>query len=124
MAISYESVTVTARAELKRALRSRDAAAIAALRSLLAVLDNAGAQPPSRSDAAATVSEHFAGAVAGLGATEAERRRLDPAEVAQLVEREVADRLEQAEQLERAGRDRESAWARYQAKLLSRLQGP
>ncbi|MDR1212834.1 MAG: hypothetical protein LBK54_01840 [Propionibacteriaceae bacterium] len=121
MSTSYETVTVALRSELKRAIRSRDAAAIAALRSLLSTLDNAGAQPVSAAPPAAG-SQHFAGAVAGLGAAEVARRRLGAAEVAQLIDQEVAGRLEQAEHLERAGRDRESAWARYQAKLLSRFR--
>ncbi|MDR1077710.1 MAG: hypothetical protein LBL55_03425 [Propionibacteriaceae bacterium] len=122
MSTTYDAVTTALRVELKRAIRSRDAAAIAALRSLLSTLDNAGAQPVASQSASSTGSEHFAGALAGLGAAEVERRPLDAAEVAQLIDQEVAGRLEQAEHLERAGRDRESAWARYQAKLLSRFR--
>ena len=77
---------------LREALKARDTIATSALRSALAAIDNAGAVPPAPAPPAGTASSHVAGAVAGLGAGEAERRRLTEAEVQELVRAEIADR--------------------------------
>jgi uncharacterized protein len=87
---------------LRAAMRDRDQAATAAVRSALAAIANAetvdpGTQPP------ATGSLHFAGAAAGLGATEAPRKVLTEAEIRQIVNTEIADRQGAASQYERGG---------------------
>jgi uncharacterized protein YqeY len=116
-----DSLSAAARAQLGRAVKGRDAAAIAALRSLLAALDNAGAQPAGVTTAAAT-SARIAGATEGLGSAEVERRPLDDATVDALLAAEIAAREDQARVFDDAGRDREATMATYQAKLLRRLQ--
>lgn len=88
------------RGALPAALKARDQVAVAALRSALAAIDNAqavAAPPAPRSGGV------IAGAVAGLGAGEAPRRDLSPADVAAIVRAEVADRRAAAADYERAG---------------------
>jgi uncharacterized protein len=76
---------------LREALRARDTVAVSAVRSALAALDNAQAVPAVPATGASD-SPHFAGAAAGLGAGEAERRRLGEAEARDIVRAEVAER--------------------------------
>ena len=59
---------------LRGAMKARDRAAVAALRSTLAALDNAQAV---EADVAPVEHEHFAGTAGGLGAGEAPRAALD-----------------------------------------------
>jgi uncharacterized protein YqeY len=121
----FATLTAALRAELKRALRARDAAAIAALRSLLSALDNACAQPDDAvraTGAPSATSAHVAGAVVGVGTSDVPRRELDDDVVDGILTREIAQRRDQAASFDQAGRDREAAMAQYQAKLLSRFQ--
>ncbi|MDR1513602.1 MAG: GatB/YqeY domain-containing protein [Propionibacteriaceae bacterium] len=121
----FALLTAALRGELKRALRARDAAAIAALRSLMSALDNACAQPAdaARGDGApSATSVHVAGAVVGVGTSDVPRRELDDEVVDAILAREIGQRRDQAAAFDRAGRDREAAMAQYQAKLLSRFQ--
>lgn len=83
------------RAALRTAMRSRDAVAISALRSALGALGNATAVPASSSSPG---DEHFAGSAVGVGAAEAPRRVLTPAESVGVVRAEVAERLTAAAQ--------------------------
>ncbi len=64
---------------LRDALRGRDQVATSALRSALAAIANAEAVAASPQPAPASGSEHFAGAAAGLGATEVARKELTEA---------------------------------------------
>ncbi|MDR1806599.1 MAG: hypothetical protein LBR33_01555 [Propionibacteriaceae bacterium] len=114
-------LSAAARAELARAIKRRDPAHIAALRSLLARLDNAAAQP-ARDLAPTVTSAHIAGATAGLGSAEVERRALTDAEVDALLAAEIASRRDQAAQLDTLGHPREAGAARAQADLLARFQ--
>ena len=101
-------------------MAAHDTVVVAALRSALSALDNAEAvQAPSR-PAPTTDYPHIAGSVAGLGASEVERRHLTPARVAELLTGEIADRLAAASEYEQWGRpDRaERLWA--EADVLSR----
>ena len=63
------------RTDLLMAMKARDTAIVAALRSALAGIDNAEAVAPAESFAIA-VSEHVAAAGVGVGATESMRRLL------------------------------------------------
>ena len=65
---------------------------MSALRSAMSAIGNAEAVEPGPGRPAGTGSAHFAGAVAGLGAGEAERRRLTEADVAAIVRQEAAER--------------------------------
>lgn len=81
------------RAALREALRSRDRVATAALRSVLAALDNSTAVPVApRPAAGGAGSVHVAGGVAGLGAGEVPRRELTAAETAAVLRAEIAER--------------------------------
>jgi uncharacterized protein len=90
------------RQALAEALRARDTIAVSALRSALGAIGNAEAVAPGAGAPGAT-SPHVAGAVAGLGAAEAERRRLSRAETEQIVRAEAAEREDAARGYERAG---------------------
>ena len=82
---------VALRQRLTVALKGRDRVGAVALRSIIAALDNAeaveiaGPGRPTQVAAAVTSDAYVAGAVAGLGAAEAERRELDPDEQRTLV---------------------------------------
>lgn len=88
------------RRALPVALKARDQAAVAALRSALAAIDNAHAveAPP-----APRTGGVVAGAVSGLGAGDVPRRQLSDDDIAAIVRAEVADRRTAAEDYERAG---------------------
>jgi uncharacterized protein len=77
---------------LRDALRGRDQAATSALRSALAAIANAEAVAASAQPAPATGNEHFAGAAAGLGATEVARKELTESDMQAIVRTEIADR--------------------------------
>ena len=90
------------RAALPAAIKARDTVAVAALRSALAAIDNSEAvrTPPAVRDMP-SVDEHVAGSVAGLRATEVERRLLSEHDIRAVVEKEVADRLSAADRYRR-----------------------
>lgn len=106
------------RRDLVVALKARDDVAVVALRSAIAAIDNAEAVEvpgPSRREGS---SEHIAGASAGVGSAEAERRVLRDADV-QAVVRAQADELSQAAHAyEELGRDDVAVRLRREAELL------
>ena len=115
------------RGALPAAMKARDGAAVAALRSALAAIDNAEAveSAPRRSPAAAAGHADLAGTVAGLGVAEVERRHLQEAEVEQIVQAEVAERRAAADAYERAGQAERAGRLRAEADVLSsHLGGP
>ncbi|GGP85466.1 GatB/YqeY domain-containing protein [Saccharothrix coeruleofusca] len=112
------------RDDLKAALKTRDRVAISALRSALAAIENAEAVPVDQPPVAAAGSEHVAGAAAGLGAAEAERRHLTDADLRSIVEREVGERSAAALEYQRLGRDDEAARLRAEAEVLNRYLDP
>ncbi|WP_199429545.1 GatB/YqeY domain-containing protein [Qaidamihabitans albus] len=112
------------RDDLKAALKSRDRAAITALRSALAAIDNAEAVPADHPLDGSTGSEHVAGAASGLGAAEAERRHLTDTDLRSIIEKEVRERSVAAEQYEQAGRTDLAERLRAEAQVLSRHLSP
>ena len=88
---------------LRDALRGRDQVATSALRSALAAIANAEAVAASPQPAPASGSEHFAGAAAGLGATEVARKELTEPAVREIVRAEIADRETAVRQYARSG---------------------
>jgi hypothetical protein len=94
--------------------------AVTALRSALAAIENAeaveAATAPTPSDGGAEV----AGSVAGLGATEADRRVLTEGEVEELVAEEVAERLSVALRYDQLGQGGRADRLRAEAEVLSR----
>jgi len=83
-------------AALPVAMKARDQAAVAALRSTLAALANAEAVGVGAAPQQPTESADVAGSALGVGTTEAVRRSLADREVADLVLREATDREEAA----------------------------
>jgi len=103
---------------LRETLRARDTVAVSALRSALAALDNAQAVPAAPAPVAGASSPHFAGAAAGLGAGEAERRRLSEAQARDIVRAEVAERQAAAREYERRGHADQAGRLRREAAVL------
>jgi uncharacterized protein len=92
--------------------------AVSAVRSALAALGNAQAVPAPPATGASD-SPHFAGAAAGLGAGEAERRRLGEAEARDIVRAEVAERQAAAREYDRRGLTDQAARLRREATVLA-----
>ena len=124
------------RKALASALKSRDMVAVSALRSALGAIDNASAVPavpapaparaPARAPAPAASASgpHIAGAIAGVGTAETERRHLSDDEVRAIVRAEVAERQAAARDYERAGHaDRAGRLRREADVLASALDG-
>jgi uncharacterized protein YqeY len=103
---------------LPAAIKARDGVAVAALRSALAAIDNAGAvAPPPGSPTEATHAQ-LAGTVEGVGAAEAERRALSEAEVERIVQAEADERRAAADAYERADRPEVARRLRAEADVL------
>lgn len=111
------------RQALRDALARRDMVAVRALRSALAAIANAEAVPLGQDRPAEPGSEHFAGARAGLGATEMARRQLGERQVRDIVRAEIDDRLAAAAQYEHAGHADRAATLRAEADVLQRQVG-
>jgi uncharacterized protein len=77
---------------LRAALRDRDQAATAALRSALSAIANAEAVDPRAQPAPTAASEHLAGATAGRRAAEVARKELTEAAKLDIVSAEITDR--------------------------------
>ena len=75
---------------MKAAMRSRDAVALGALRSVLGVISNAEAVPAEALEVAG--DSPIAGAATGVGSAERARRELTDEEVVDIVRAEIADR--------------------------------
>ncbi|WP_190130344.1 hypothetical protein [Streptomyces mashuensis] len=99
-------------------MRARDKAAVSALRSALAALDNAEAVPVGEAGLRGVALEH---APVGAGATEAVRRELSEEEVAVVVRAEAEERLVAAEQLAAPAHAERAARLRAEADVLLRL---
>jgi uncharacterized protein len=99
-------------------LKAREAGSVSALRSAMSAIGNAEAVDPAAAGPGGSGSPHFAGTVTGLGAGEAQRRRLTEADVVAIVRREAAEREAAAGQYERGGRAEEAARLREGARAL------
>ena len=108
---------------LREAMRSRDVPAASALRSALAAIDNAEAIPVSHTSATSTSSPHFAGAAAGLGAAEAQRRGLTEAQTLEIINAEIVERLTAAVEYERGAHAEQGSRLRREAQVLSDVIG-
>ncbi len=103
---------------LHEALGARDMIAASALRSALAAIGNAQAVPPGPAPAIGANSPHVAGAAAGLGAGEAERRRPSDGEAEEIVRMEVAERQAAARDYEQGGHTDRADRLRRKARVL------
>jgi len=117
-------LTARLRLALAEALRARDTIAVSALRSALGAIGNAEAVEPGAvaptgfGSPADPGSPYVAGAAAGVGAAEAERRRLSTAEIEQLVLGEAGERERAARDYERAGHADRADRLRREAQVL------
>ena len=106
-------------AELTAAMRRRDTAVVTALRNVLSATANAEAAPLGEPRDQAPLSQHFAGATPGLGATEVPRVDLAEEQVRAIVAHERAELMAHAEQLTRLCRRDEADAARRAAGALA-----
>lgn len=97
---------------------------MSALRTALSAIDNASAIPAGPASAAGTGGPHFAGAMPGLGAAEAERRALTEPEAEQIVRAEVAERRAAAHDYDQAGRPDQAERLRHEAQVLTAALEP
>ncbi|RNL65211.1 hypothetical protein EFK50_04400 [Nocardioides marmoriginsengisoli] len=87
----------TLRTDLTTAMRARDTDRVRVLRTVLAAIANAEAQPAADAGpVSARTSGPIAGAVSGLGATETDRRDLSEDEVRAIVRAEHDERIDAA----------------------------
>ena len=114
------SVRAALASAVTRAMKQRDRAALAAYRTALAAIDNAGAVPLGE--------EHRAGAVElspiGVGRTDAERRSLTEQDMAEIVRLEAQDRLAAADALATSSADTADRLRREASLLLALLDEP
>jgi uncharacterized protein YqeY len=108
------------RADLKAALKDRNRVAVTALRSALAAIENAESVPADHPLDSSTGNEHVAGAAAGLGAADAERRQLTEADQRAIVENEMRERSAAADEYEQIGRIDLAERLRAEAEVLRR----
>lgn len=114
------SLRLRMRQALPEAMRARDKAAVSALRSTLAALDNAEAVPVDGTVAAAH-GPAIEQTPRGAGATEAARRELTEHEVADIVRAEADERLQAADRLPVPAHADRAARLREEASVLLRL---
>jgi uncharacterized protein len=115
--------TPTVRGLLQRALgealKARDIVAVSALRSALGAIDNATAVPAGPVPVTGATSPHFAGAAAGVGAADTERRSLSDQEASEIVQAEVAERQADARDYDQAGHPERAARLKREADILT-----
>jgi uncharacterized protein YqeY len=95
------------RAELTVAMRAREPAQVAVVRTLIAAIDNAEAVDVGRApavDSGRVAAGTIAGGVAGLRAGEVARRALTAADLREVVAGEIARRRSAADDLRAGGR--------------------
>jgi uncharacterized protein len=107
--------------------------AAAAIRSALAAIGNAEAVPLRSTPRPAPATDgsrrppigsgHIADAAVGLGATEAARRQLTEADIAEIVLAEITDRRSAADQYDRLDRTERAERLRREAAILANLTG-
>ncbi|WP_327187487.1 hypothetical protein [Streptomyces sp. NBC_01334] len=103
-------------------MRARDKAAVSALRTTLAALDNAEAVPVGEAGLRGSALEQ---SPVGAGATEAARRELSEQGVLAVVRAEADERLEAAAQLTAPAHADRAALLRAEAAVLLRfLEAP
>ncbi len=106
------------RDKIRTARLARCADDVTVLQETLAAIDNAEAPPAVTGPLS---DGPIAGSVEGVGATEVRRRALTPAEVAAIVEHEIAERRAAAASYTSHGRADEAARLTAQAELLATL---
>jgi len=107
------------RADLMSAMRSKALTTVRVLRSTLAAVANAEAQPNTATGAASlNLAGGIAGATAGLGSAEVPRRTLTTDEISAIIAAERDERLDTAADLDRRGAAEPAAALRAEAAIL------
>lgn len=118
------AISARLRSALTDAMRRRDKDAVSALRTVLGAIANAEAVSPPPAVAGAG-GPHIAGAVAGVGAAEADRRVLTEADVRQVVQAEISEREAAASEYDRSGHSDRALRLRGEADVLrAAMAGP
>lgn len=118
---TVSELTSRLRADLTVARRERDESTARVLRTVLAAIANAEAQPVDDSTPASkATSSRIAGAADGLHAAEVDRRELSEVDVRAVVTAERDERLSAAEHLAESGADDAARTLRDEAGLLER----
>lgn len=112
------------RHDLRAAMKAQQRDEMAALRNLIAAIDNAESVDRPEPAPAPPSSEHVAGAVDGLGAGEAARRALSERDLQRIIENELWERDAQAERLTLLSRLDEASRLRTEADVIARYQFP
>ena len=88
--MNIEELTELLKNDLKNAMLKRDAVAVSAIRCLISGLDNAGAVEVQEPEIM-PLSGNIAGATSGVGSSDVPRRRLDQADVIEIIRREIGE---------------------------------
>lgn len=116
-----EILRVRLRRDLRAAMKAQRREEMAALRSLIAAVDNAESVEPSPQPPR-TTGAYVAGSPHGLRAADAARRSLSERDVQRIIESELWERDAQAERLELLGRTEEASRLRSEAEVILRYQ--
>ena len=122
--MTTDPLVAALKSALPDAIRARDTEAVSAIRTALAAVANAeavGGGAAASGPVATTGSQHVAGAAVGVGAAEADRRELTPAEVRAIVGVEVLERSDAAAEHEAAGQGDYADRLRREAAVLQRI---
>lgn len=106
------------RRDLTRSMKAREPDAVSALRTAIAAIDNAEAVPPP-DESPATTSGHIAGARAGVGAAEANRRNLSLSQQQAILRDQITAYKAEADRYDALGQQDAATRLRTQARLLS-----
>ena len=118
-----DRLRVRLRRDLTAAMKARRSEQVSAIRTLMAAIDNAeAAGVGSPASPTSPSSADFAGALAGLASGDAPRRELNEADLEELLDAEITDRREQAEEFEDLGRTDEALRLRDQAAVIRRYR--
>ena len=103
---------------LTTAMKTRDADALAALRTAIAAIDNAQAVPASGPHHP-TTSAHVAGARSGPGSTEAARRQLGSSDLRDILRDQITEYAREADRYDALGQAETAERLRRQAGTLA-----
>jgi hypothetical protein len=111
------------RRDLRASMKAQHRDEMAALRTLIAAIDNAESVDDA-SPAPPSSSEHLARAVRGLRGAETVRRSLSERDLQRIIEAELWERDAQAERLDLLGRVEDASRLRSEADVIARYQIP
>jgi uncharacterized protein len=118
---------VPLRAALRRgltaALKARDTEALAALRTVIAAIDNAEAVATTDTQRPVT-SADIAGASSGVGSTEAVRQSLSIGQLHDIVREQITEYAREAERYDALGRPDAAQRLRHRARILAAYDAP